>query len=150
MKATVTNATIYDTIAAINKFAAAKGKTAFVLFRALRKLQDEIKDCDEQKNTLIQKYGKEIDGGGIGIEPEDKDAYEGFLKEFTPILFYELEVDLPQMTEEDFNSLYEVDAKEAGINDYALIEALLVEKPEPKKKEEKAEKVEGEVVDKTE
>lgn len=149
MKATVTNATIYDTIAAINKFATAKGKTAFVLFRALRKLQDEIKDCDEQKNTLIKKYGKEIDGG-IGIEPEDKDAYEGFLKEFTPILFYELEVDLPQMTEEDFNSLYEVDAKEAGINDYALIEALLVEKPEPEKKKEKAEKVEGEVVDKTE
>ena len=35
----ITNAAIYDIIEATKKFSNAKGKTAFVLFRVLRKLQ---------------------------------------------------------------------------------------------------------------
>lgn len=67
----LTNATIYDIIGAVNKFNNAKGKTAFILFRTLRKLNEEIKDCDEQKNKLIQKYGKEVEGGGNQTDPQN-------------------------------------------------------------------------------
>lgn len=82
----LTNATIYDIIGAVNKFNNAKGKTAFILFRTLRKLNEEIKDCDEQKNKLIQKYGKEVEGGGIAIPRDDAEATKNFMEEFTPIL----------------------------------------------------------------
>lgn len=81
----ITNAAIYDIIEATKKFSNAKGKTAFVLFRVLRKLQDEIKDCDDQKNKLIQEYGKEVEGG-IAIPNDDKEAYEKFMAKFTPII----------------------------------------------------------------
>ena len=80
----LTNATIYDIIGAVNKFNNAKGKTAFILFRTLRKLNEEIKDCDEQKNKLIQKYGKEVEGGGIAIPRDDAEATKNFMEEFTP------------------------------------------------------------------
>ena len=131
----LTNAIIYDAIAAIQKFETAKGKTAFVLFRALRKLQEEIKDCDDQKNELIKKYGKE-ENDMIMIPQDDKEANDKFIKEFTPILFYKVDVDIPQMTEEDFEGLYNVDAADANMNDYALIEALMVKKSESNKKED--------------
>ncbi len=133
----ITNAAIYDIIEATKKFSNAKGKTAFVLFRVLRKLQDEIKDCDDQKNKLIQEYGKEVEGG-IAIPNDDKEAYEKFMAKFTPILLYQIDVDIPQLTDEEFDSLYEVDAPNATMNDYAIIDAFLVKKPEPEKKEEKA------------
>lgn len=140
----ITNAAIYDVIESIKKFNNAKGRTAFVLFRALRKLQEEIKDCDDQKNKLIQKYGKEVDGG-IAIPQDDKEAYEKFMTDFAPILFYQLDVDIPQLTEEEFNSLYDVEAPEATMNDYAILDAFLrqeakvEEKTENSDKEEKAE-----------
>ena len=78
----LTNATIYDIIGAVNKFNNAKGKTAFILFRTLRKLNEEIKDCDEQKNKLIQKYGKEVEGGGIAAECAAKAAALGLLHQY--------------------------------------------------------------------
>ena len=131
----LTNAAIYDIIGPINKFSNAKGKTAFILFRALRKLQEEIKDCDEQKNKLIQKYGKEVDGG-IAIPREDTEATDNFMKEFTPILFYQLDVDVPQLTEKEFNELEDVDAPEAGMADYNIIYTFLVKKEEPEKIDE--------------
>lgn len=129
----INNATIYDLMTSIQKFNGAKGKTAFVLFRALRKLQDEIKDCDEQKNKLIQKYGKEMDNGMFGIDPEDNETNSKFFEEFSPILFYVLDIDIPKMSEKDFEALYDVDAPDANMNDYAIIDALLVQKPEDKK-----------------
>ncbi|HAU86816.1 MAG TPA: hypothetical protein DCW90_15400 [Lachnospiraceae bacterium] len=144
------NATIYDLIAVINKFGDAKGRTAFVFFRALRKLQDEIKDCDEQKNKLIQKYGKEVENG-IAIPRDDKEANDKFIREFTPILFSTIEVDIPQLTEDEFNSLCDIAPKDATMNDYALLDAFMVEHPvaEKKEEEEKPEKVEAEVVEET-
>ena len=112
-------------------------KIAVVLGSGLSEFCDEIKDCDDQKNKLIQEYGKEVEGG-IAIPNDDKEAYEKFMAKFTPILLYQIDVDIPQLTEEEFDSLYEVDAPNATMNDYAIIDAFLVKKPEPEKKEEKA------------
>ncbi len=125
----LTNAAIYDIIGAISKFNNAKGKTAFVLFRTLRKLQEEIKDCDEQKNILIQKYGKEENGRFV-IPNEDTEATQNFMKEFTPILFYQLDIDIPQLTEKEFDELENVDAPEARVVDYEIIYTFLVSKLE--------------------
>lgn len=145
----LTNAAIYDLITVINKFGGAKGRTAFVFFRALRKLQDEIKDCDEQKNKLIQKYGKEVENG-IVIPRDDQEANDKFIKEFSPILFSTIEVDIPQLTEDEFNSLYDIAPEDATMNDYAILDAFMVEHPVVEKKDEKAdklEKVDAEVAD---
>ena len=141
----LTNATIYDIIGAVNKFNNAKVKTAFILFRTLRKLNEEIKDCDEQKNKLIQKYGKEVEGGGIAIPRDDAEATKNFMEEFTPILLCPIDVDIPQLTEEEFNDLENVDAPNAGLTDFDIIYTFLVKKPESKKEE--TEKVDAEVVD---
>lgn len=130
----LTNAIIYDLIGALNKFGNAKGKPAFVIFRTLRKLQDEIKDCDEQKNKLIQKYGKEIDGG-FGISPDDEEANKKFFEEFSPILFCEIDVNIPQMSETEFDMLEDIEAPEASINDFALLDAFLVKHPKLKEEE---------------
>lgn len=121
----LTNAAIYDIIGAISKFNNAKGKTAFILFRTLRKLQEEIQDCDEQKNKLIQKYGKKDDEGFI-ISREDTEATKKFMNEFTPILFYQIDVDIPRLTEEDFDELENVDAPETNMMDYNIIYNFLV------------------------
>ena len=51
----LTNATIYDIIGAVNKFNNAKGKTAFILFRTLRKLNEEIgrASCRERVSSPV-------------------------------------------------------------------------------------------------
>ena len=138
----LTNEAIYNLLTAIEKFNNVKGKTAFVLFRAFRKLQDEIKDCDEQKNNLLQKYGKE-ENGVVSVSRDDEEAYTAFMKEFVPILRYELEVDIPQFTEEEFDTLREVDSQ-ATMNDYYTLYTYMVKHSSP---EPPVEKVEAEIVE---
>lgn len=123
----LTNGAIYDIREAVQKFSNAKGRTAFVLFRALRKLQEEIQDCENQKNELIKKYGKENEDGSISISQDDKEASQKFFSEFGPILNFEIDVELPLMSEADFSALYDVDAPNATMNDYAIIDAFLVD-----------------------
>lgn len=123
----LTNGAIYDIREAVQKFSDAKGRTAFVLFRALRKLQEEIQDCENQKNELIKKYGKENEDGSISISQDDKEASQKFFSEFGPILNFEIDVELPLMSEADFSALYDVDAPNATMNDYAIIDAFLVD-----------------------
>lgn len=123
----LTNGAIYDIREAVQKFSDAKGRTAFVLFRALRKLQEEIQDCENQKNELIKKYGKENEDGSISISQDDKEASQKFFAEFGPILNFEIDVELPLMSEDDFAALYDVDAPNATMNDYAIIDAFLVD-----------------------
>ena len=123
----LTNGAIYDIREAVQKFSDAKGRTAFVLFRALRKLQEEIQDCENQKNELIKKYGKENEDGSISISQDDKEASQKFFSEFGPILNFEIDVELPLMSETDFSALYDVDAPNATMNDYAIIDAFLVD-----------------------
>ena len=123
----LTNGAIYDIRESVQKFSNAKGRTAFVLFRALRKLQEEIQDCENQKNELIKKYGKENEDGSISISQDDKEASQKFFSEFGPILNFEIDVELPLMSEADFSALYNVDAPNATMNDYAIIDAFLVD-----------------------
>ena len=67
------------------------------------------------------------------------------MEEFTPILLCPINVDIPQLTEEEFNDLENVDAPNAGLTDFDIIYTFLVKKPELK--EEETEKVDAEVVD---
>ena len=48
------------------------------------------------------------------------------MNEFTPILFYQIDVDIPRLTEEDFDELENVDAPEANMMDYNIIYNFLV------------------------
>lgn len=121
----ITNGAILEVIAAIQKFANTDGKLGYVMARALRILTAEIKDYDEKRIALIQKYGeKSEDNGNYVIDPES-DKYNEFLDELIPILNYAIDVNVPQVEEEEFDLPYSPDATVA---DYNLIEQVFVKR----------------------
>ena len=121
----ITNGAILEVITAIQKFANTDGKLGYVMARALRILTAEIKDYEEKRIILIQKYGtKSKDGENYTIEP-DTENYEKFIDEIIPILNYAIDVNIPQIEEEEFDLPYSPDATVA---DYNLIEQVFVKR----------------------
>lgn len=119
----ITNGAILELISAIQKFGNADGKLGYVMARALRILSAEIKDYDEKRVELIQKYGTKDEEGNYSISPEDEENYKTFLEELVPILNYAIEVNIPQIDEEEFELPY---SPIATVADYSMIEQIFV------------------------
>lgn len=117
----ITNGAIVEVIKAIQKFPNADGKLGYVMARTLRILSAEIKDYDEKRIELIQKYGEE-NGDGYEVIPGTEN-YKKFLDELIPIMNYSIDVNIPQIEEEEFDLPYSPDATVA---DYNLIEQIFV------------------------
>ena len=125
----ITNGAILEVITTIQKFANTDGKLGYVMARALRILSAEIKDYDEKRIELIKKYGTSEDGDNYTIEP-DTENYEKFVQELVPILNYAIEVNIPQIDEEEFDLPY---SPNATVADYKLIEQIFVKRKEKDK-----------------
>ena len=71
-------------------------KASMAVAKNLRKYNDELKEYFEQKNELVRKYGKEVDGQYI-IE-ESSDNFKQFLEEIRPLANAEIDIDTMKVT----------------------------------------------------
>lgn len=100
-----------------------KGKTSFAIYRNMKILSKVIEDLEDARINAIDKYGKRLEDGSIGIEENDKEASQKFLEETERFFNDEVEVDVFQIEEDEFELPY---CESATPMEYAVIEAILV------------------------
>jgi len=64
---------------------------AYRLSKLSKAINDELKHFEEQRNKLIIKYGKEIDGN-YQIDPEDKEAVKNYINDLNKLAEVEIEI----------------------------------------------------------
>ncbi len=109
------------------KFPSATGKIGYAIARIKRAIAPQIESIDEVRNNLIKKYGSENENGVYEVKETDTENYSKFIEEFTEILNIEEEYDVYKIKPEEFNldNLY---SDSATVNDYEVVEALLVDR----------------------
>jgi hypothetical protein len=82
---------IYSSVGVLNKLVdlPLPAKSSYKFVKIMRKFNDELKIMEEERQKMINKYGKEKDGT-VTVEDENKDS---FLKEFGELLETQIEVD---------------------------------------------------------
>ena len=117
------------------------GLTGYAIYRNIRILKEEVKDYDKVIDDALAEYGKESEDGRIYIDENDTEAIQKFREKVDPIAALEVDVNLYQISKEDFEMPY---CPTATATQYAMVEELLTltVKKEEIKEEEKIEKEE--------
>ena len=106
------------------------GKLAFLCYRNVSKLSATIDDFNRQKDVLVRKYGEQFDGRfSIAVNSEN---YDKFLEQINPILAHTEEIDLYQLSQEEFEALSDANL---SVKDYAVLDRWLVKHPSKGSKE---------------
>ena len=139
MKVKFSNGSLLELIQVINKFSDCTGKLAYVLNKSKRRMLEEAEDFDKVREGLIRKYGEEDKDGNIAIKPGTEN-YKNFLNEIIPISQEVVEIDILQLTKEEYDKC-DYYSDNVTLRDYELIESIFVSREESneEEKEEKAE-----------
>ena len=84
----------------LNRMLQIKGIVGFKIARNLRMINDELKEYNEVKQSLFEKYGTEKDGNLV-ID-KFSDNYTNFLKEIAPYEEQDVNFDFKRITEDEF------------------------------------------------
>lgn len=79
-------------------------KTAYKVNKVIRVISEKIKFLEEQRNEIIQKYGRE-ENGVFSIDKDDIQAIERFINDFNEILDIDEELDIEEFSMEDFTAV---------------------------------------------
>lgn len=124
MKIKFSNASLLELVQVINKFSDCTGKLAYVLNKSKRRMLEEAEDFDKVREGLIRKYGEEDENGNIGIKP-GTNAYKDFLNEIIPISQEIVEIDVLQLTKEEYDKC-DFYSDDVTLRDYELIESIFI------------------------
>ena len=141
MNIKMSNASMLDTFRVMNKFTDCTGKLAYALSKTRRKMAAEVKDFEDTRDGLIRKYGSEDEEGNIRIEP-NTEGYQKFIDEIIPISQDVVEIDVYQITKEEFDDA-DYYCEDATVRDYEILEALFVKNEEKDEPQEKVENNDG-------
>jgi len=102
-------------------------KAPSAAYKIMRWIQSEIEPAlklvDEQKNELVKKHGEEKDGG-VSISPENEEAMQAFIKEWSEYLNTEVDMQPLNLTMDELVEALSVkDAEGKDINSFT--ESLL-------------------------
>lgn len=78
--------------------------TAYKLNKIIKAIGEKLKFIHEQREELIKKYGKDIDGQ-FGIDQNDQENFNKFLEDFKVILEVEEEVEIEKLNLKDFENV---------------------------------------------
>lgn len=128
MKIKMTNLFLMDAINMLNKFAGVTGKLGYAISKTKGRMEIEFKPFEEERMKLIRKYGTPDENGNYSVSQDDEHFLD-FANEVTSIADEIVEIDIHQISAEDFNnSNYYVE--DASVRDYDLLKALFVERKE--------------------
>ena len=113
-----------DIFRTMNKFTECTGKLAYALSKTRSKMTKYVVDFEEKRDELIRKYGTEDESGTISIAPGTEE-YQKFINEMVPISQEVVEIDIHQISKEEFDEANYY-CKEANVRDYEILETLFV------------------------
>ena len=79
-------------------------KAAYWVSRVQKLIEPEVKAADEQRNVIVQKFGTEVEGGGMRIQTE---KMQEFMAEMGEVLSSDISIaaGLPKITLDKFGSV---------------------------------------------
>lgn len=119
----LTNLAIINILNCFSKFPLATGKAGYAIARNKRLLSNELKDFEEARNALLQKYGTKTKDGNYTIDPNKSENAEIFNKEISEVLGIEIDIEPWQVFRDEWEIPY---SDSASVNDYDLLETFLV------------------------
>ena len=122
------NATLMELINVLNKFNECDGKLSYAIHKTKRKMMAEFEDFESVRNQLILKYGTEDENGNYTIQ-QGTDAYKKYLDEIIPVSQDVVDIDVYQITQEEFDNSNYYNEK-ATTRDYDVLESLFVKREE--------------------
>lgn len=120
----MTKGNLMDIFRTMNKFTECTGKLAYALSKTRSKMTKYVVDFEEKRDELIRKYGTEDESGTISIAPGTEE-YQKFINEMVPISQEVVEIDIHQISKEEFDEANYY-CKEANVRDYEILETLFV------------------------
>lgn len=122
----LTNLTMINLLNSISKFPYVTGKIGYAFARNKRILSSELSDFESARNSLLEKYGEKNEEGYY-IDPNNSKNANKYQKEITEVLNTEIEVNLMQINDDEYEMPY---SEDASVQDYDIIELFLVKKKE--------------------
>lgn len=118
------NEKISQYIAALEKCKNATGFSGMLIAIARRKMSEEIREYIKEKQRIIEKYGQKQDNGWI--IPKDSPDMQAAIEEIMQIATYQTEVNIPQVSEEEFVQKFQSDSLTA--ENYSILYEIFVKK----------------------
>lgn len=118
------NEKILQYIAALEKCKNATGFSGMLIAIARRKMSEEIREYIKEKQRILEKYGKKQDNGWI--IPKDSPDMQAAIEEIMQIATYQTEVNIPQVSEEEFVQKFQSDSLTA--ENYSILYEIFVKK----------------------
>ena len=91
---------------------------------ARRKMSEEIREYIKEKQRILEKYGQKQDNGWI--IPKDSPDMQAAIEEIMQIATYQTEVNIPQVSEEEFVQKFQSDSLTA--ENYSILYEIFVKK----------------------
>lgn len=129
MKIKMNNNVLIMVLNSLNKFNHISGKMGYAISKTKKQILQELEPFQEQKKLLFEKYGvQDVETNQLKIETNSEN-YEKFIKQITPLLQIEIEIDVFQITQEEFEKYEELfDIPEATVEDFDLLQKLFIKK----------------------
>lgn len=118
------NEKILQYIAALEKCKNATGFSGMLIAIARRKMSEEIREYIKEKQRILEKYGQKQDNGWI--IPKDSPDMQAAIEEIMQIATYQTEVNIPQVSEEEFVQKFQSDSLTA--ENYSILYEIFVKK----------------------
>lgn len=118
------NEKILQYIAALEKCKNATGFPGMLIAIARRKMSEEIREYIKEKQRILEKYGQKQDNGWI--IPKDSPDMQAAIEEIMQIATYQTEVNIPQVSEEEFVQKFQSDSLTA--ENYSILYEIFVKK----------------------
>lgn len=118
------NEKILQYIAALEKCKNATGFPGMLIAIARRKMSEEIREYIKEKQRILEKYGQKQDNGWI--IPKDSPDKQAAIEEIMQIATYQTEVNIPQVSEEEFVQKFQSDSLTA--ENYSILYEIFVKK----------------------
>lgn len=118
------NEKILQYIAALEKCKNATGFSGMLIAIARRKMSEEIREYIKEKQRILEKYGQKQDNGWI--IPKDSPYMQAAVEEIMQIATYQTEVNIPQVSEEEFVQKFQSDSLTA--ENYSILYEIFVKK----------------------
>lgn len=129
MKIKFNNNTLSIIFQKLNKFISISGKLGYAISKTKKQIIQQLEPFEEEKRKLFEKYGtQDEENYQLKIET-DSENYQKFIEQIIPLLQIEVEIDIFQITREEFEKHEEMfDISEATVEDFDLLQELFIKK----------------------
>lgn len=129
MKIKFNNNVLLLVLEKLKKFTLISGKLGYAISKTKKQMLQELQLLEDEKYKLFEKYGTEDEESHELKIKKDSENYQKFMEQITPLLQIEVEIDVFQLTKEEFEKHEEMfDIPEATVEDFDMLQELFIKK----------------------